>query len=107
MTGSLDDLKGNLGSHAEGLPDEVLQGFLGILESVRLQEMPCTEVYAKLDEYVERELRDHEAAKLMPLLKEHLDLCHDCCEEYEALLSALEESSSQRPPGDEAPDARS
>jgi hypothetical protein len=30
---------------------------------------------------------------LMPLLREHLDLCSDCCEEYEALMTVLEETS--------------
>lgn len=74
-------------------PDEVIAGFLRVLEEVRLQEMPCDQVYAKLDEYVENEVHGHEAAKLMPLLREHLDMCPECCEEYEALLNCLEDSA--------------
>ena len=88
-----DDLASHFRRNPDELPDEVVQGFLGILESVRLQDMPCSEVFARLDEYVEKEMRNHEAAKLMPLLREHLDTCPDCCEEYEALLSTLEHSS--------------
>lgn len=76
----------------ELLPDDAVRGLLRTLESARLQDMPCSEVFTRLDEYVEKELRDHEAEKLMPLLREHFDICHDCCEEYEALLSALEHS---------------
>jgi hypothetical protein len=30
----------------------------------------------------------------MPLLRKHLDGCHDCCEEYEALLDILQHSNS-------------
>lgn len=77
------------------LPDDVIRDFLQILESVRVQEMPCSEVFARLDEYVEHEVLDHEAAKLMPLLREHFDMCPDCCAEYEALLDALEQSQSR------------
>jgi hypothetical protein len=27
----------------------------------------------------------------MPLMRQHIDLCPDCCEEYEALLHVVEE----------------
>jgi hypothetical protein len=78
------------------LPDDVIQGFLRVLETVRLEEMPCSQVFALLDEYVDREVRGEAAAKLMPLLREHLDICPDCCEEYEALLRALEETPADK-----------
>jgi len=74
------------------LPDQAIQGFLRVLEDIRAEQIPCSQVFARLDEYVENELRDHEAARLMPLLREHLDMCPGCCEEYEALLSALEQN---------------
>ena len=38
------------------LPNEAVLGFLPILESVREEEIPCDEIYSKLDEYVEREV---------------------------------------------------
>ncbi len=73
--------------------DEVIAGFLRVLEEARVEDMPCAEVYAKLDEYVESELHGQDVAKLMPLLREHLDMCPECCEEYEALLDILEKSA--------------
>jgi len=76
------------------LPDKVVQGFLRVLEQVRLEDMPCSQVFALLDQYVEKEVRGEAAARLMPLLREHLDICPNCCEEYEALLRALERSSN-------------
>jgi hypothetical protein len=83
------------------LPDKVVQGFLRVLEKVRLEDMPCSQVFALLDQYVEKEVRGEAAARLMPLLREHLDICPNCCEEYEALLRALERSTN---PGGEASD---
>ena len=74
----------------EELPNETVLGFLRVLESVREEDAPCDEVYARIDEYVEREVDQKDAAQLMPLVREHLDMCSDCCEEYEALLDILE-----------------
>jgi hypothetical protein len=93
MKANVNDTNGDP-QGAEELPDEVIQGFLKVLESIRLQDMPCSQVFAKLDEYVEQEVRNHRAAQLMPLLREHFDICHECSEEYEALLSVLERSSA-------------
>ena len=82
------------GHFAQELPDEVVQGFLRVLERVRIEEMPCSQVFALLDEYVEKEVGGEAAAQLMPLLREHLDICVNCGEEYEALLRALERTSN-------------
>ena len=87
--GRADDSRSSSGE----LPAEVVEGFLRLLESVRVEDMPCSLVFARLDEYVEKEVRDHAAAKLMPLLREHFDLCDECSEQYEALLRVLEQSS--------------
>jgi hypothetical protein len=75
------------------LPNEAVLGFLRVLEDVREEEIPCSEIYSKLDEYVEREVSKKDAAKLMPLIREHLDVCSECCEEYEALLNVINENS--------------
>jgi hypothetical protein len=73
--------------------DEVLAGFLRVLEEARVEDVPCEQVYARLDEYVESEVHGQDVSKLMPLLREHLDMCPECCEEYEALLDVLEKSA--------------
>ena len=80
-------------NHREELPNQAVLGFLRVLESVREEEVPCDEIYAKIDEYVEREVDKKDAAQLMPLIREHLDLCSECCEEYQALLDVLEKTS--------------
>ena len=82
-------------NHHEEIPNEAVLGFLRVLESVREEEAPCDEVYARIDEYVEREIDNKDAAQLMPLIREHLDMCSECCEEYEALLDVLEKTSRE------------
>lgn len=75
--------------------NEAVLGFLRVLEEVRAEELDCDEIYSKLDEYVERQAGKHDAAALMPLIREHLDICPECCEEYEALLKVIEEAESK------------
>ena len=82
--------------HRQEYPNEVVSGFLRVLESVREQEITCDEIYKKIDEYVEREVDKKDAAQLMPLIREHLDTCPECCEEYEALLDVLEKTSDNK-----------
>ena len=36
-----------------------------------------------------------DAERLMPLLREHLDMCSHCCDEYEALMKIIEKSSGE------------
>ena len=97
---NMKDLFQQIGGHfkkdRQELPDEVVAGFLRVLEEVRREEMPCSEVFSLLDEYVEKEVGGEDAARLMPLLREHFDLCPDCCEEYESLLAMLEHAAKDR-----------
>ena len=48
-------------------------------------ELTCDEVFAMLDEYTEMAMKGENVATLMPLVKQHLEMCPDCREEYEAL----------------------
>ena len=82
-------------NHHDDLPNEAVLGFLRVLESVREEDVPCDEIYARIDQYVEREVDQKDAAQLMPLIREHLDVCSECCEEYEALLDVLEKTSKE------------
>ena len=82
-------------SPQEQLQDEVVIRFLKILDRVREEEMSCEEMYAQLDQFVEHEIQSHQASKLMPLIQEHLDMCPECCDEYDALLAVLENTKEQ------------
>ncbi len=74
----------------ENLEDEVVLKFLNVLENLKHEGLTCSEMYEQLDEFVEREVKSHDAAKIMPLIQEHIDICPECCDEYEALLDILE-----------------
>jgi uncharacterized protein YbaA (DUF1428 family) len=80
----------------ESLSDDVVQGFIRELEKVRAEDYTCNEVFKQLDEYVEKEVRDGDAARIMPLLREHLDICSHCCDEYEALLDVLKKTAMEK-----------
>lgn len=80
----------------EELPNEAVLGFLRVLESVRAENLSCDEIYSKLDEYVECEMDCKDAAHVMPLIREHLDICSECCEEYEALLDVVEKADDNK-----------
>ena len=77
------------------LTNETVLGFLRVLEDVHAEELSCDEIYAKLDEYVEREADKKDAAQLMPLIRQHLDTCTECCEEYEALLDVIKKTEEK------------
>src|SRR5436190_17382874 len=76
-------------SPQEELSNEAVLGFLRVLETVDNEEISCDELYEKLDQYVEREVDKKDAARIMPLMREHLDICPECCEEYETLLHVV------------------
>jgi hypothetical protein len=71
--------------------DEVVMRFLKVLEQVREEDLSCADMYARLDEFVEAEIKEGtDTEKITPLIHEHLDMCSDCCDEYEALLAIVE-----------------
>ncbi len=74
------------------IPDELIESLIRSLEHTHDEECTCEDVYAVVDEFAESEFRGEDAARLMPLIKQHMELCHNCCEEYEALLDVLEKS---------------
>lgn len=80
----------------EKLPNDAVLGFLRVLEDARQEELTCSEIFNKLDEYVEKEVDTKDAAHIMPLIREHLDMCPDCCEEYEAILDVLNENDKNK-----------
>jgi hypothetical protein len=82
-------------NHHEEVPNEAVLGFLRVLESVREEDASCDEIYARIDEYVEREVDKKDAAQLMPLIRDHLDICTECCEEYQALLDIHNTTSKE------------
>ena len=88
-------IRHSLGLQKE-LPQEAVLGIMRVLETVpQDEEISCEDLYTRLDEYVELEVDQKDAAQIMPIIREHLDVCPECCEEYEALLDVLSKSSKK------------
>ena len=71
---------------------ETLKKLARQLEQTQEVEYTCEEVHRLLDQFAEAIMRGEDAARLMPLVQQHLDLCPDCREEYEALMRILQAS---------------
>jgi hypothetical protein len=58
------------------------------------EEISCSECFDSVSHFVEVELSGGDAASQMPRVKQHLDQCRACREEYEALrdLRRLEDT---------------
>jgi uncharacterized protein YdiU (UPF0061 family) len=67
---------------------------LDLIRYLENAELDCEQVFSALDRYAETEIRKEDAARLMPLVHSHLELCPECCDEYEALLDVLAKASN-------------
>ncbi len=71
------------------LSTEDIKKMMQAVKMTRDNELTCGHCYDEIDQFIELELSDKNAAEIMPLVQEHLDRCGDCREEYQALLEAL------------------
>ena len=71
-------------------PDAEMVKMIQALAATEEQEISCNDVFAVLDEFAEAVKRGENVLLLMPLVRQHLDMCPDCREEYETLLRMLQ-----------------
>ncbi len=78
----------------QGMPsDGRAARLLQMLDQTLVEEYSCEEVYELLDQYAEMVARGEDVARLMPLVAQHLEMCPDCREEYEALLRMMHDKN--------------
>jgi hypothetical protein len=53
-------------------------------------ELSCEACFAELDRYVELSIADSEADRQIPGMREHLDGCPACAEEYRSLREFID-----------------
>ena len=75
-----------------GFSPESLKKLVRQVERTREVEYTCEEVHRLLDQFAEAVMRGEDASRLMPLVQQHLEMCPDCREEYEALMRILKAS---------------
>jgi hypothetical protein len=71
--------------------EAIVKELMRRLQATQEDAYSCEETFALLDEYVELLASNKEAARLMPLVRNHIKMCPDCREACETLLSILEE----------------
>jgi len=71
-------------------PDEGMAIKLKALATVKPNKPSCEEVFAVLDQFAEAVDRGENVLIFMPLVRQHLDVCPGCREEYETLLKVLQ-----------------
>jgi hypothetical protein len=75
----------------------MIQQIIRMIAATRPDEIGCDECFEQLDRFAEWVLAGKDAAEAMPLVQEHLEHCHDCREEFEALLAALRATTDMQP----------
>lgn len=71
------------------IPIEKLKTMVRGVARTQEIEYSCDDAYRLLDEFTEAVVQGKDVARLMPLVQQHLDLCPDCREEFEALLRVV------------------
>ena len=71
-------------------PEQLVPNLLRRLENTLDEELSCDEVLALVDVCAEASQRGEDVDKIAPLLRQHLAMCTECEEEYQALIQVLE-----------------
>ena len=72
------------------LSREEIGDLLRLIGLTRDEEIDCEGCVALVAEFAERELAGRSVPTALEAVAHHLSICSECCEEYGALLKALE-----------------
>ena len=72
------------------LSNEEIDRLLRLIGLTRDGEIDCDRCLALVAEFAERELAGKSIAAGLEAVGHHLSICTECCEEYQALMRALE-----------------
>ncbi|MBO6585934.1 MAG: hypothetical protein JJ953_07525 [Gracilimonas sp.] len=72
------------------LNKQIIKILVSSVKATHEHELGCGECFDEIHEFAEMELLGKSPAKAKPLVKEHLEKCGECREEYKALLKAME-----------------
>lgn len=64
----------------------------------REKEIPCSEFFERISEYVDGEIAGEPVAKKMPEVKHHLEHCRVCGDEYATLRDLSRLDAEGHPP---------
>ncbi|MDX1636603.1 MAG: hypothetical protein R3281_01455 [Balneolaceae bacterium] len=72
------------------LSKDLLKKMIRMVKMTKPNEIGCDDCFEDLHEFAELELAGKSPEEAMPLVRDHLDRCGNCREEYEALLEAMQ-----------------
>ena len=78
----------------ESFQENKLVTMLDMLAKTEAHEISCGAVGDALAEFAELHQRGEDVKHLMPLVHQHLEMCPDCRDEYEALMAVLQAECS-------------
>lgn len=68
---------------------QAMKRLLRSLANINPDEIGCDDCFEVVDQFVELELAGKDADEALPLVKDHLNRCDACLEEYRALYQAV------------------
>lgn len=71
------------------LSKETLKKMVKAIAATRSEEYDCQLCLDQLEKFVEMDLNGKDASSSFPLVRQHLDSCVGCEEEYAALIDAI------------------
>jgi len=72
------------------IKQDKIKMILSSLSITKDDEADCVDCYDELDVYAEMLKEGNDPEEVMPMIKQHLEVCKCCREELEGLLAALE-----------------
>ena len=72
-----------------GLSTEQVSKLLSLVTSAETDDIDCDGCFEHLAQFAEIELTSREVPDALQVVQQHLDQCHCCQDEYQALLEGL------------------
>lgn len=75
---------------------EYIKQILDSAYNIKPNEVGCDDCEEEMNEYADYVLEEKQLDKPLNLIKDHLELCRDCSEEFQSLLEALNSASGKQ-----------
>jgi hypothetical protein len=73
-----------------------LYGWLGNIYRTQPEEIDCSALYEALARFVDLRISGEDAARILPLVQQHLDQCPNCYDLYDALKAVAQKEVEGR-----------
>lgn len=74
---------------------QTLEKLVELIARTREEEIGCDMCFAEMDRFVEMLHAGDDPNSILPLVRQHLEICENCHEEFDALLDALNSAGAK------------